>query len=143
MPESADITWSVRIDGAIDRVYHFLATDEGRAQFWAESAVESDGKVTFKFPSGETYEGKIISDDPPERFVIDYFGSPVSFLLQEDESEGTILTMTHHDVDEDIRCETMAGWVSVLLALKAVINFSVDLRNHDPVYTWNEGYVGN
>jgi hypothetical protein len=37
----------------------------------------------------------------------------------------------------------MAGWVSVLLALKAAADFGIDLRNHDPARTWNKGYVDN
>lgn len=37
----------------------------------------------------------------------------------------------------------IAGWVSVLLALKAAVDFSVDLRNHDPGRTWDQGYADN
>jgi hypothetical protein len=33
--------------------------------------------------------------------------------------------------------------VSVLLALKAAVDFSVDLRNHDAGRTWCSGYVDN
>jgi hypothetical protein len=36
-----------------------------------------------------------------------------------------------------------AGWVSVLLALKAAVDFGVDLRNHDPERTWSTGFVDN
>jgi hypothetical protein len=35
----------------------------------------------------------------------------------------------------------MAGWVSVLLALKAAADFRVDLRSHDPQRTWSQGYA--
>ncbi len=38
-------------------------------------------------------------------------------------------------VPEEDRTEVIAGWVSVLMALKAAVDFSVDLRNHDPVRT--------
>jgi len=33
--------------------------------------------------------------------------------------------------------------VSVLLALKAVADFGVDLRNHDRRRSWTAGYVDN
>ena len=33
------------------------------------------------------------------------------------------------------------GVVSVLLALKAAADFSVDLRNRDPGRRWEDGYV--
>jgi hypothetical protein len=36
-----------------------------------------------------------------------------------------------------------AGWVFVLMALKASVNFVVDLRNHDSNRTWDEGYAEN
>jgi hypothetical protein len=35
----------------------------------------------------------------------------------------------------------LAGWVSVLLALKAAVDFGVDLRNSDPARRWEDGYV--
>ena len=41
------------------------------------------------------------------------------------------------------RVEVTAGWVSVLMALKAAVDFSVDLRNHDPLRTWDQGFVEN
>lgn len=32
---------------------------------------------------------------------------------------------------------------SVLLALKAFVDHDVDLRNHDPTRTWDQGYCDN
>jgi len=37
----------------------------------------------------------------------------------------------------------LAGWVSVLMALKAAVDHGVDLRNHDPQRTWDQGYADN
>jgi hypothetical protein len=31
----------------------------------------------------------------------------------------------------------------VLLALKSAADFGVDLRNHDPARTWDQGYAEN
>ena len=39
--------------------------------------------------------------------------------------------------------KVIAGWVSVLLTLKAAIDFDVDIRNHDPKRTWDQGYADN
>jgi hypothetical protein len=36
-----------------------------------------------------------------------------------------------------------AGWVSVLLGLKAAADHGVDLRNHDAARTWSQGYCDN
>jgi hypothetical protein len=40
-------------------------------------------------------------------------------------------------------CEVTAGWVSVLMALKAAVDFGIDLRNHDPARAWAAGYADN
>jgi hypothetical protein len=88
------IEWRIHLSSSPERVYELLATAEGRASFWAESAPERDGDT-----------------------------SP--------------LTDTANDA------ETRAGWVSVLLALKAAADHGVDLRNHDPARTWETGYADN
>lgn len=46
-------------------------------------------------------------------------------------------------VDESIRMEMAAGWVSVLMAMKAAVDHGVDLRNHDESRTWGDGYADN
>jgi hypothetical protein len=37
--------------------------------------------------------------------------------------------------------ENLAGWISVLLGLKAAADFRIDLRNHRPGCTWESGFV--
>ena len=39
--------------------------------------------------------------------------------------------------------ENRAGWVSVLLGLKAWADFGVDLRTHDAARSWAAGFVDN
>ena len=34
-----------------------------------------------------------------------------------------------------------AGWLNVLFPLKAMLAFGVDLRNHDPSRSWDQGYA--
>jgi hypothetical protein len=48
-----------------------------------------------------------------------------------------------HDVPDEWHAEVNAGWVSVLLALKAAADHGVDLRNHDAARTWSQGYCDN
>ncbi len=49
--------------------------------------------------------------------------------------------MTNSDYDPALREALLPGWLNVLLPLKAMLDFGVDLRNHDPTRTWNERYV--
>lgn len=138
------ITWRIHLSSPPEKVYAFLATDEGRARFWAESAVEVDGFIDFRFPDGLEWRGRLLETKPAQLFRLVYFGgSQTTFTLLADGRGGTDLTLADQDVPEGDRCEVAAGWVSVLLALKAVADFSVDLRNHDPLRSWDQGFADN
>ena len=138
------IRWRIHLNSPPHRVHQMLSTNEGRARFWAESAVETAGSIDFVFPDGQTWRGKILQNTPFHLFSLEYFGgSVVSFYLEDDGSGGTDLTLIDQGVKPQERCEVIAGWVSVLLALKAAVDFSIDLRNHDPHRTWQQGFVDN
>jgi uncharacterized protein YndB with AHSA1/START domain len=132
------IRWRLHLAAAPAQVFALLATDEGRARFWAESAVERGGAIGFRFPNGQEWTGRVL-DASEGVFAVDYFGSPARFELVPDGTGGTDLTLTHGDDHPDTR----PGWVSVLLALKAAADFGADLRNHDPGRTWDQGFVDN
>ena len=134
------IQWKIHLASPPELVYNLVASDEGRASFWAEAAPERDGYVEFAFPGGLSWRGQILAEEPPRTFALRYYGdTEVRFSLADDGSGGCDLTVT--DTADD--AETRAGWVSVLLALKAAADFGVDLRNHDPARTWNAGYADN
>ena len=146
MPTSAStpITWRLHLHAPPAQVYALLATDLGRARFWAERTEEREGAVHFIFPNGYEWAGRILAADPPRRFVIDYIGhSTAAFELAGDGAGGTDLTLTDSGVPPEDHAEVTAGWVSVLLALKAAADFGVDLRGHDPARTWDQGYADN
>jgi uncharacterized protein YndB with AHSA1/START domain len=138
------ITWRLHLRATPAVVYALLATDEGRARFWAEQAVERDGMIDFIFPGGQRWQGTILAREPPHRFALVYIGgSTTTFTLTDDGEGGTELLLTDAGVPQADRIEVTAGWVSVLLALKAAVDFGVDLRNHDPERTWEQGYAKN
>ncbi len=142
--EPGAIRWRLHLTAAPAAVYQQLATGAGRRRFWAESAEETDGVIHFRFANGMTLAGRILTRDPPHRFAVTYFGdSQVTFDCQDDGQGGTDLMLTETGVPEAWRSENRAGWVSVLLALKAAVDFGVDLRNHDPARSWDRGYVDN
>ena len=135
MPE---LRWRIHLASSPEAVYELLSTDEGRAQFWAESAVEHGDAIEFTFPNGMQSRATVLAAEPPSRFAVDYFGSRTTFELEPDGDGGTDLTLSGEG-----DAEVLAGWVSVLLALKAAADFGVDLRNHDPGRTWWQGYCDN
>ena len=126
-----------------EKVYEALATDEGRARFWAESTIENEDVIEFQFSNHQKSNGKILRREPQRIFSVEYFASQVTFELKSDEKDGTDLFLTAENVDEENRMEMVAGWISVLMAMKAAVDFSVDLRNHDPKRSWTNGYADN
>jgi uncharacterized protein YndB with AHSA1/START domain len=143
-PDPTVIAWRLHLRATPESVYAMLATPQGRARFWAESADEHEGDIHFVFPNGLTWKGSILEQRPPHRFVVRYFGdSLTTFELADDDAGGTDLALTDKGVPAADRAEVTAGRVSVLLALKAAVDFGVDLRNHDLQRTWETGYAEN
>lgn len=142
--KTSPITWRLHLNSAPAKVFRMLSTDDGRARFWAESAMEQNGHIHFRFPNGQSYTGEILAQFPPSLFRVEYFGGSVaSFSLESDGAGGTDLTLVDERVPEEYVCEVSAGWVSVLMALKGAVDFGVDLRNHDPRRTWETGFLDN
>jgi uncharacterized protein YndB with AHSA1/START domain len=142
--DSSIIRWKLHLKSPPELVYEKLATDEGRASFWAESAMERDRVIHFVFPNQAEWKGKILENKPSEKIQVEYYGGSITtFELSPDGSGGTDLTLIDQGVPPEDRTEVIAGWVSVLMALKASVDFGIDLRNHDPRRTWDEGYVEN
>ena len=138
------IEWRLHLEAPPGRVFAMITTAEGRRQFWAESADETDGTIMFRFPDGSAFESRILESTAPVRFAVEYFGgAKVLFECALDGAGGTDLRLTETGTPPAKRTENIAGWASVLLCLKAAADHGVDLRNHDPQRTWATGYVEN
>lgn len=135
------IVWRLHLASPPEVVYAVIDSDEGRAGFWAESADEKDGEVTFRFSDGTVMSGRIMKRLPNESWAVEYFGSLATFELAGDGQGGTDLTLRDEGVAEEDYLEVSAGWLNVLLPLKAWVDHRIDLRNHDASRTWRDGYV--
>lgn len=141
--QSEDLIYlRVHLSSSAEKVYSFLATDSGRSTFWADSAIEENGIIYFHFSNGMEHRGKILESIPNHRFSVEYFGgSRATFELSEDIRGGTDVSITETSLPKESLAEHRAGWVTVLLSLKAAVDFSIDLRNPDPDKNWEKGYV--
>ncbi len=135
------IRWRMHVPSAPEKVFTALATDDGRASFWAESAIETDGFIEFRFSNGFTDRSRILECEMPRVLSLEYFGSPARFELTPDGEGGTELLLTHEGVRAEAWVEVHAGWLNVLFPLKAWVAHGVDLRNHAPGRSWDEGYA--
>ena len=114
----------------------------GRGSFWALSADEEGGVIHFRFANGQQLESRVLERVPSTRYRITYFGgSLVTFQLEADARGGTDLTLIEEGAPPAEEEQDRAGWVSVLLLLKAAADFGIDLRSHDPMRTWDHGFV--
>lgn len=136
------IRWRIHLRSAPAEVYDQLATDAGRERFWARRSVERGDALRLEFRNGQAVDCAVLERVPARRFGLSYFaGSRVNFALAPDGAGGTDLELVERGVPEGERLDNLAGWVSVLLALKAAVDFGVDLRNDDPAKRWEDDYV--
>lgn len=137
------IEWKLSLRAPPGRVYERWTTDKGRASFWAERSRPIAGGFELCFVNGVTLAVPVIEARSPDLFSFGYFGgSTVSLDFEPDGRGGCDLRLTETGLrtPED-REENRAGWVSVLLALKAAVDFRLDIRSHDPSRTWDQGFV--
>lgn len=136
-----DLIWKVKLSADRSTVFERLATDRGRESFWAERSHETPQGFDLTFPNGEKTSVIVVANVAPQRLEFLYFGASTMFAL-EATNRGTVLTLSAKVPDDDL-VESSAGWISVLLALKARVDGDVDLRNHDQGYSWDFGFVDN
>lgn len=141
--EAGVIRWKVHFNSPPEKVFEALATDAGRARFWAEAAPEVDGLITFHILNYQPFSGRILLRRAPSVFKLEYYGTIVEFSLTSDGGNGTDLSLVATEVEESIRMEMVAGWVSVLMAMKAAVDHNIDLRNHDNSRAWGNGFADN
>jgi len=136
--------WRVHLASPPEVVFDALASDGGRARFWAESAVRCGDQIDWRFPGGQTWRGPVLAEDRPRLFSVRYLGGTrATFTLSGDGQGGTDVHLVDEGVDDDDLMQVLAGWVSVLLCMKACVDHGADLRNHDRERSWDQHYCDN
>jgi uncharacterized protein YndB with AHSA1/START domain len=144
VPEPGVLRMRLHLQAPPEAVFRFLSTDEGRASFWAETAQEADSVIHWEFPSGEIADLNVYDKSAPSKFSCEYLGDTVvEFELESDGREGTDLTVTQRGVPDESLAPAAAGWSSVLMNLKSVVDNGIDLRNHSSDRASDRGFVDN
>jgi uncharacterized protein YndB with AHSA1/START domain len=134
------IDWRVHFVSRTEAVWEAWTTDLGRERFWAETSSDDEKGFQLSFVNGATLRVEIVEARAPERLVFRYFGgSTVTLDFISEGGGGCDLRLREEGAAEPM--ENYAGWVTVLLACKAAVDFGIDLRSHDPGRSWDEGYV--
>jgi uncharacterized protein YndB with AHSA1/START domain len=134
------IDWRIHFASSPEAVWRAWTTDVGRERFWAETSKAGEEGFELSFVNGESLRAEIVEARAPELLVFRYFGgSTVRIDLAADGGGGCDLRLREEGAPEP--AENYAGWVSVLLACKAAVDFGIDLRSHDPGRSWDAGYV--
>jgi uncharacterized protein YndB with AHSA1/START domain len=134
------IDWRVHLASSPEAAWHAWTTDSGRERFWATTSRAVEGGFELSFRGGEALRVEVVEEKAAERLVFRYFGgSTVTLDLTPDSKGGCDLRLREEGAPDPV--ENHAGWVSVLLAFKAAVDFGIDLRSHDPGRSWGEGYV--
>lgn len=141
--ERGTVRWKLHLEAPPEVVYDALATPSGRARYWAEFSPENGDVITFHVLDHPPFTAKVLRRDPPRSFTLEYFGSPTEFTLTPDGEGGTDLSLVATGVEDASWAETLSGWVSVLMAMKAAVDHGIDLRNHDPERSWQRGFADN
>jgi uncharacterized protein YndB with AHSA1/START domain len=139
---------SVKLAAGRDRVWQALTTPGGITSWWAERAEiqpTDGGLLRLLFPNRRMLDSKVVMCRPMQFVSFVYFGGTrAQFEVTTHPSGGTVVTVTDHGFSsQEDYAETLAHWTSVLLALKAYLDFGVDLRNHTPAFNWEQGFVDN
>ncbi len=136
------IEWRAHFASPPEAVFEAWATDAGRERFWAEESRATGGGFVLRFINGQTLNVEVLDAAPPSRFAFRYFGgSTVTVELEPDGAGGCDLRLREEGVAPAEHLENYAGWVSVLLACRAAVDFGVDLRSHDPRRSWDQRFV--
>lgn len=105
--------------------------------------MEENGIIYFLFPNGQTTRSQILERVQDEKYSLTYFNTRATFRILNCEEGGTDVILSNQNVPAEVFDETNAGWVSILLALKAYADFNVDLRNHNRKKSWDDLFVDN
>lgn len=143
-PELPPIEWRVHLKSSPETAFDLWMTDEGRARFWAERSTGTTSGFALHFVNGQSLDVELGEVVRPHRLVFRYFrGSKVTVTFADDGQGGCDLHLVERDVPVAEHLENYAGWVSVLLAFKAAVDFGVDLRSHDPGRSWDRRFLDN
>jgi uncharacterized protein YndB with AHSA1/START domain len=138
-----DYIYVIYIEAPVEKVWDALIDPEMTKDYWGRHRNASDWKVGSRWqhedyddPSKVAVAGTVVESDRPHRLVLTWarpesLGNPtkvsrVTFTIEE--QFGTAkLTVTHSDLDEEMRKAISGGWPPILSSLKTMLETGASL----------------
>jgi uncharacterized protein YndB with AHSA1/START domain len=131
----ATVTQSVTIHAHTERVFEYLA-DPALLKGWWPKDCRSDrvqgGKLHFTWGNDQVLETLLSVYRPPASLEFPFYTQHCAFLLTP-ETTNTTLQVIHSNIEytlEDVStvCHVSECWGALLVSLKALIEYGIDLR---------------
>jgi uncharacterized protein YndB with AHSA1/START domain len=138
-----DYIYVMYIEAPVEKVWDALIDPEMTKDYWGRHRNASDWKVGSRWqhedyddPSKVAVAGTVVESNRPHRLVLTWarpetLGDPekvsrVTFTIEE--QFGTAkLTVTHSDLDEEMREAISGGWPPILSSLKTMLETGASL----------------
>jgi uncharacterized protein YndB with AHSA1/START domain len=124
-----EIFWKLHFVSSPEKVYSALSKSEERKKYWADSAEEKNGVISYVFNNlNFTDVGKVIEAVPNKKYSVVYLSTEVTFTIKSDGKGGADMALLVKKVPADRKVELIAGWVNWLMTMKAAVDHGIDLR---------------
>ena len=134
------VNWKISLAAEPEAVFRLVATDAGRAAFWAEESRTEGERFHLTFANGAHVDCRVIRLEPPHLISFEYFGgSRVDLRLAAIADGGTDFEVS--EAAPPAWEDHYPGWVAWLYCLKGAADFGITLKSRNPSKTWQKGYV--
>lgn len=136
------VSWRLGLASPPLHVCELLEDEAGRPRFRSELEPEPGMDLAAILSRGAAWEDADFDGEPPYRFTVRYpTGGVTTCDVADDGAGGSDVTVTDVGTAGEDRTDVVAAWVASLSAIKATVDFTLDLHTRDQLRTWFPGYA--
>jgi hypothetical protein len=136
------VSWRLRLASPPVQVCELLADEAGRPRFRSELEIEPGMDLAAILSRGAVWEDADVDREPPYRFTVRYAtGGVTTCDVADDGAGGSEVVVTDVGTVGEDRTDVLAAWVAALSAIKATVDFTLDLHTRDQLRTWFPDYA--
>lgn len=136
------VSWRMRLASPPAQVCELLADEAGRPHVGSSIEIEAGTDLAAILSRGAIVEGAALDREPPYRFTVrDVDGGVTTCDIADDAVGGSELVLTDVGIAGEDRTDVLAAWVAALSAIKATVDFTLDLHARGQLRNWFPGYA--